>query len=188
MRPKLVLASGAALMVGLASVALWLDPTQPRTAATGPARAEMNTRIDATAGAIYTAQFAEADGKEHRLGEWQHKLLVINFWATWCGPCKEEMPILARLQEKYAANNVQIVGIAVDSRVNVSNFAKKFHAGYPLLPDEAGAIEFSKRLGNRLGLLPFTVVLKPGGEPVFTRLGVVTEAEMIALITKNTSK
>ena len=185
--PKLIVAA-LVLLAALAGIALWVG----QSAGTAPAPAseakvpfgEKMEKVDATPGAIYSVQFADMDGKQRTLGEWQHKLLIINFWATWCAPCKEEMPIFAKLQKDFGPNGLQIVGIAADSRLNVSNFADKMPVGYPLLPDEARAIEFSKRLGNRLGLLPFTIVLRPGGDVIFTRLGVVTEMEMRDLAVK----
>ncbi len=183
--PKLIVGAGAALMVALAGIALWLDRSPGATSSnTAPAILSVAEKVDATSGAIYSVQFSDVDGKQRTLGEWQHKLLVINFWATWCAPCKEEMPIFAKLQREYGSRGLQIIGIAADSKLNVVNFSQKFPVGYPLLPDEARAIELSKRLGNRLGLLPFTIVLKPGGEPVFTRLGVITESEMRDIATK----
>ena len=190
MSVKWILAGGVALMVGLAGVALWLDrPAPDSTQSRNPlASSEALGKVDATAGAIYAARFTDSNGKEHVLGEWQHKLLLINFWATWCGPCKEEMPMLAKMQEKHAANGLQIVGIAADSAANVANYAGSVLPAYPWLPDEAGAMEFSKRLGNRLGLLPFTIVLKPGGEVIYTRLGVISEAELTDLVAKHTVK
>ena len=96
--------------------------------------------------------------------------------------------MLAKLQEKYRTNGLQIVGIAVDSRENVAKFAQKSPVGYPLLLDELRAIAFSKRLGNRLGLLPFTVVIPPGGKVIFSQMGIVNEVEMIDLIIKNSIK
>ena len=96
--------------------------------------------------------------------------------------------MLARMQEKYAVQGLQIVGIAVDSRENVAKFSQNSPVGYPLLPDEVRAIEFSKRLGNRLGLLPFTVVVKPGGEVIFSRVGTIAEPEMIDFVMKNAIK
>ena len=184
--PKLILGGAAVLLLTLAGIALWLDRPAPTQA--NAASAPSAEKIDATAGAIYSVRFADLDGQEQALGQWQHKLLVINFWATWCAPCLKEMPILAKLQAKYGPQGLQIVGIAVDSRSNVANFSQKSPVGYPLLVDEAQAIEFSKRLGNRLGLLPFTIVLRPGGEVIFTRLGVITEVEMIDLIVNNPVK
>lgn len=170
----------AVVLMTLAGLAIWIGGASTPLTKTG--------ELDASAGTIYTSSFPDAEGKQQSLGQWQHKLLVINFWATWCGPCKEEMPIFAKLQKKYDAKGLQIIGIAADLRSNVVNFDKKLKVAYPLLPDEARAIEFSKRLGNRLGLLPHTVVVRPGGEVVGSQLGVINEAEFEALIVKNLPK
>ena len=182
--PKLILGLGAVLLLVMAGLALWLDhPTSGVSFGVSSSQ-----EIDATAGAIYSARFADSRGNEQALGQWQHRLLVINFWATWCAPCMEEMPMLARMQEKYRDQGLQIIGIAADSRENVAKFSQKTQIAYPLLPDEMRAIEFSKRLGNRLGLLPFTVMVKPGGQVVFSRMGIIAEQEMIELIVKNAPK
>ncbi len=175
---------GASLFILFAGVALWVDRPPPDKSTTVVGALQPN----ATAGAIYTARFTDSEGVTQELGKWQNHLLVINFWATWCAPCKEEMPMLARVQEKYKKDRVQIVGIAVDSRENVTKFAQSSPAGYPLFPDESRAIEFSKRLGNRLGLLPYTVVIRAGGEIVFTRMGLVHEQELVELVDKNLLK
>lgn len=146
------------------------------------------TKPEVTGGVIYAASFTDVDGNPQSLGQWQKKLLVVNFWATWCAPCKEEMPIFARLQRDMETKGVQFVGIAADSRENVANFAQKSPVGYPLYPSESGAIDFSKRLGNRLGLLPHTVVVAPSGEVVYTKLGQIVEADFAAVLTKNLPK
>lgn len=170
----------AIVLMTLAGLAIWIgESSAPLT---------KSSELDASAGAIYTSSFPDTEGKQQSLGQWQHKLLIINFWATWCGPCKDEMPIFAKLQKKYGANGLQIIGIAADLQPNVVNFDKKLKVAYPLLPDEARAIEFSKRLGNRLGLLPHTVVVRPGGGVVRSQLGVINEAEFEALIVKNLPK
>ena len=93
--------------------------------------------------------------------------------------------MLRDLQAKFGSRGLQIVGIAADTQSNVANFGKSIDINYPLLVAETGAIDFSKRLGNRLGLLPHTLVLKPGGEIIFVKLGAVSEAEMAEIITKN---
>jgi thiol-disulfide isomerase/thioredoxin len=171
-----------AVMVGLAvtaiSIGQYAAPTKPAPASADPAASPAQI----TAGVLYAASFPDVTGKSQSLGQWQRELLVINFWATWCAPCKEEMPLLADLQQKYAKNGVQFVGIAADTSANVANFAQKVPLGYPLLPDESRAIEFSKRLGNRLGLLPHTVVIAPGGEVVYARLGVVKAVEFESIL------
>ena len=180
----MIVALGIALMLCLAALALWLD----RPAADDPFRASLDKRVDVTAGTIYTARFSDTEGNEQEIGQWQHRLLIINFWATWCAPCKEEMPMLAKMQEKFRTKGLQIVGIAVDSRENVVKFSQKFPADYPLLPDEARAIEFSRRLGNRLGLLPFTVIVRPGGEVIYSHLGIISESQLLDIIVKNIEK
>lgn len=177
---KVIIAGGAILMLSLAGVALWLG-----RAAAPPANPHA---IQASSGAIYSASFTDMAGVPQALGKWQQKLLVINFWATWCGPCKEEMPILAKLQQKYASQGLQIIGIAADSALNVNNFVQKTPINYPLLPDEAQAIDFSRRLGNRAGLLPHTVVVAPGGITLHTQLGAISEREFEAIIVKNLPK
>lgn len=178
--PRIVIVAGAGVMLALAGTALWLG----HAGAPQPG----GQQGQASAGVIYAASFPDLSGVPQSLGRWQQKLLVINFWATWCGPCKEEMPILAKLQQKYAAQGLQIVGIAADSRLNVNNFAQKMSIPYPLLPDEIHAIDFSRRLGNPAALLPHTVVVAPGGGAVYTQLGTINEAEFEEIIVKNLPK
>ena len=183
--PKYLLGAGICLFVALASIALWLD-RQGSSALPPPGKsATAPHEITASRGAIYSARFPDLQGNMQSLGQWDRKLLVVNFWATWCGPCKEEMPILSKLQARFGEQGLQIVGIAADSSGNVANFAIGTKIGYPLLVDDAGAIEFSKRLGNRLGLLPHTVLFSPGGDAIYNKLGMITEAEMSDIILKN---
>jgi thiol-disulfide isomerase/thioredoxin len=164
-RPKLAIAMAAVVMLLLAATAITISyvttPTDKKvvlrdTADAADPQPVRNREPGVTPGVIYTASFTDLEGKSQSLGQWQKKLLVINFWATWCAPCKEEMPIFAKLQQSFMSNGVQFIGIAADSKLNVANFAQKSPVGYPLYPDESGAIAFSKRLGNRLGLLPLT--------------------------------
>lgn len=165
-------------MLMLAGIALWLD----RPPEKGLVTIAVDQKIDVTPGTIYSTRFTDMNGNLQEFGQWQKKLLIINFWATWCAPCKEEMPMLANVQRQFQDKGLQIVGIAVDSRENVLKFSESMPMGYPLFPDEVRAIEFSKRLGNRLGLLPYTVAVKPGGEVVFAKMGIVDEQELIQLV------
>lgn len=195
--PKLAIVMAAAVMCLLAVIAITISyvtaPSEKKVAQLDTAGATdlqpaRNREPGVTSGVIYTASFTDLAGKPQSLGQWQKKLLVINFWATWCAPCKEEMPIFAKLQQSFASNGVQFIGIAADSRSNVANFVQKSPVGYPLYPDEAGAIDFSKRLGNRLGLLPHTVVVAPGGEVVYAKLGLIVEAEFVAILRQHLPK
>ncbi|MBL8524408.1 MAG: TlpA family protein disulfide reductase [Betaproteobacteria bacterium] len=181
--PRLLIGLIVGLVAILAGLALWLNDydAADRTKPLEPT-ANVNSAV------IYATSFPDITGRSQSLGQWQKKLLILNFWATWCAPCKEEMPLLAELQAEFGSKGLQIVGIAVDSPLNVSNFQKTSPVNYPLLPDEGRAIDFSKRLGNRLGLLPYTIVVAPGGEVIFRRMGPVTKREMSAFIAQNIAK
>lgn len=177
---RLVILGGVVL--GLAGTALILDKhfSQPLP--------NSGLENEVSHAALMAVSFPDLTGKPQSLGQWQGKLLVINFWATWCAPCREEMPALNRIHNKYAAKGVQIVGIAADSADKVLQFSNETVIGYPLLVDQAGAMEFSRRLGNRFGLLPHTVVIGADGKPIFSKLGVIQEQEFEAIIVKNLPK
>lgn len=140
--------------------------------------------------AIHAESFPDLTGQQQSLGRWSGRFVLLNFWATWCPPCIEEMPRLNTLQAN-SANGIQIVGIAADSLVNVDKFRIQHRIGFPLLADEARTIEFSKRLGNRVGLLPFSVLLSPKGEVLATFLGALDEhkiSQIESIASKNKQK
>lgn len=183
--PKRLFAIAICIFIALAAVALWLGRENPASEQPAEKLIAQPNEIAASAGAVYTTKFPDLQGNSQALGQWDRKLLVLNFWATWCGPCKEEIPILVKLQAKFGNRGLQIVGIAADTSVNVVNFAQNTSINYPLLMDEAGALQLSKRLGNRLGLLPHTVMLSPGGDIIYTKLGIISEAELDRIISQN---
>lgn len=128
----------------------------------------------------------DSSGKLQSLAQWQGKTLIVNFWATWCPPCREEMPVLSRLQTKHAANGVQIVGIALDNADNVARFVARSPTSYPLLIGDASSSELTRALGNVQLALPYTVVFGPGGDTRMTRLGLVSENELDRLLDRPT--
>lgn len=113
----------------------------------------------------------DLEGKSQSISQWKGKVLVVNFWATWCPPCKEEMPEFSRLSTKYASNGVQFVGISIDSAGNVAAFRKEVEVSYPLLISNLETLDLSSDLGNRAKALPFTVILRPDGSPQQVKLG-----------------
>lgn len=127
-----------------------------------------DTVLDASAtGAESTLPYftyPDLDGQQRRSNEWANKVVVLNFWASWCPPCREETPTFVQLQEEYAARGVQFVGIAIDDKEPVQEFVDSYGINYPILLGDVDAVTVSKRLGNRFEGLPFTVVIKPGGE------------------------
>ena len=117
----------------------------------------------------------DLQGKKHDIKEWDGKVLVINFWATWCPPCRKEMPAFVSLQEKYGARGLQFVGVAVDTPQNVTDFADTYGVNYPMLVGELKAIDIGKLYGNRFGALPYTVIIDRSGKIVFVQRGGLTK-------------
>ena len=124
----------------------------------------------------------DVSGHEQSLAQWKGKVLIVNFWATWCVPCREEMPQFVDAQERYGQKGLQFVGIAVDQVDKVQQFATEIHLNYPALIGGYGAIELSKTLGNRLGALPYTVIVDRGGRIVFTQLGPLKDSQLRSFV------
>ena len=122
--------------------------------------------------------FADLAGRPRRLLEWNGKILVCNFWATWCAPCREEIPMLVQVREKYASEGMEIVGIAVENNNKIYEFSSNFKITYPLLIGGVDAIDLMRKLGNRAGGLPFTVVLDRLGTIVERKLGALRRLEL----------
>jgi thiol-disulfide isomerase/thioredoxin len=137
---------------------------------------------DAAAQLLMLTSLSDLNGKSQVISRWRGKVLVLNFWATWCAPCREEIPTLKSVQHVYAANGVQFVGIAIDSMSKVRDFAEEMHVDYVLLIGGTEALVLSRDLGNHAGALPFTVVLDRSGKVVFAHAGAVNEAILSAIL------
>ncbi len=124
----------------------------------------------------------DTKGQEQPLAQWKGKVLVVNFWATWCVPCREEMPEFVRAQQELGNRGVQFVGIAIDQPDKIDAFAAELRLNYPALVGGYGAIELSKVLGNRLGALPFTVIVDRAGRVAHTQLGPVKDAQLRSIL------
>lgn len=122
--------------------------------------------------------FTDLEGRGHRLTEWSGKIVVCNFWATWCAPCREEIPLLVSTRLKHASKGIEVVGIAVDSAANVREFLKSFPIEYPILLGGAEVLDLMRRAGNSSGGLPYTVILDRRGGFVDRKLGALTEREL----------
>ena len=124
----------------------------------------------------------DPQGNEQRLDQWRGKVVVVNFWATWCAPCREEMPEFMKAQTEHGPKGLQFVGIAVDQADKVAQFAKEIGLNYPTLVGGFGAMELSKTLGNSLMALPFTVVLDRKGAVAHTQLGVLKPDKLESIV------
>ncbi len=119
-----------------------------------------------------TFQYPDLDGRMRLSTEWREQILVLNFWATWCPPCRKETPMFVDLQEHYQ-DQVQFVGIAVDDPEQVRTFADTYGINYPVLLGDLTAMTLARELGNRFEALPYTLVAAPGGRIVFRQQGEV---------------
>ncbi len=164
----------ALVLIGLAAMAagLWLYQS-----VLAPARASA-----AALATLQSRSFSDLAGSDRTLLDWQGKVRVVNFWATWCEPCREEIPALQRVQAKFAANGLETIGISIDHADKVRQFAKNMAITYPLLLGDASVIDVARALGNRAGGLPYTLVLDAQGKLLASKLGGITEAQLTEIL------
>ncbi|KGR93746.1 TlpA family protein disulfide reductase [Burkholderia sp. ABCPW 111] len=145
--------------------------TQAGAPAGGPAA---SNAVDA----LWAASYPDVDGKPQGLAAFKGQKVVVNFWASWCGPCVEEMPELVKLSQEYEKKGVRFVGIGVDSEQNVKNFLKKVPVDYPIFVSGYAGADLARNFGNTAGALPFTVVIDETGKVRETKLGQIHPDEL----------
>jgi len=126
--------------------------------------------------------FPDLNGQSLRMDLWKGKILVVNFWATWCPPCLEEMPAFVKLQEEYGNKGLQFVGIAIDDGDSVKDYLKATPVNYPILIGENGGEDWAASLGNHAHVLPFSAVFDPGGKLLHVEVGAFDREEVIKAV------
>lgn len=155
---------GLAAAAAGAGVAWWrLRPVEPQTEA---------------ASAFWAARFDGPNGEAVVLDQFRGQPLLVNFWATWCPPCVDELPLLNAFHTEQAARGWQVLGLAVDQPTAVRNFLKKLPLTFPVGMAGLAGTELSRSLGNISGGLPYSVVFDRSGTLVHQKIGKVTEAEL----------
>ena len=119
----------------------------------------------------------DVDGMQRNISEWQGKTLVLNFWATWCTPCREEIPAFVELQAEYQADGLQFIGIALQEAEEIRDFLQEFNVNYPSLVGARDVIKVAKQLGNDIGALPYTVFIDREGTISFTHRGPLLKSD-----------
>jgi len=168
--PRLALIVVLVALLAAGACLLWYPVIVPEKAKT--------TDGDARSRALMALTLPDIAGSEQKLSQWREKVLVVNFWATWCAPCRKEIPAFAALSRHYAAQPVQFVGVSIDSSDNVERFREEHAVPYPLLIGSARTLAIAAQLGNTTRALPFTVILNRQGAIDHIQLGVLEEAAL----------
>jgi thiol-disulfide isomerase/thioredoxin len=116
----------------------------------------------------------DVHGEEIDSNRWAGKVLVLNFWATWCPPCRRELPLFDEIQRTHRDGALQVVGIAIDDKEDVQAFLKEHPVSFPILIGGMDAIEMSRQLGNQMQGLPFTAIFDGQGKEAYTQAGEMT--------------
>lgn len=161
------------LIMGAAVVALVLGVA---------ARHLLTPLVSAPSSPLPEFGFPDLSGRQHGVAEWRGKVLVLNFWATWCPPCREEIPELIALQKQYAEKGLQVVGIAIEELDPVREFVDFVDMNYPVLIAGDAGLALTRQLGNVLGAVPYTLVVDRQGRIVYGQPGQVTKDKMVKII------
>jgi len=127
---------------------------------------------------IHSIPLTDLDQRETVLADWQGEVLLINFWAPWCAPCRREIPSLIEINHEYAAKGVRLLGIAFDGEAQVRRFAEEYSINYPLFLATSRAAMYNAALGNPSGSLPYTAILDRNLQIIFQHNGEVSLDEL----------
>ena len=131
---------------------------------------------------LLATSLPDLQGQAQSVAQWKGQVLVVNFWATWCPPCLKEIPEFIRMQEHLRPHGVQFVGIAIDDPAKVAAFAGRMGINYPVLMAETEGISLARQAGNRLGGLPFAVIIDRQGRTSKVELGVLNEQKLLPIL------
>lgn len=151
---RVLIALVALAAAGLLTVKFKFPAPLPGTPQTAPAN---------PTAALFAAEFPDEKGRMQKLEQWRGRVVVLNFWATWCAPCREEMPELSAFHDKYRIRGLTVLGISTDDAAKIRQFARETPVSYPLLAGEFAAMNLAESLGNNKGILPYTVLIARDG-------------------------
>ncbi len=167
----------ATVVVAAAAGAAFFAYRQQSQQAKAPPALDTQAPVAQLARTIPGFQLADRDGQLRSLADWNGKALIVNFWATWCAPCRREIPLLVRLQQDHGPEGFQVIGIAVDFRDKVIAYAEEMKIDYPILIGEQEALDAAAAFGVDVIGFPFTIFTDRQGRIVAAHMGELTDAE-----------
>jgi len=126
----------------------------------------------------------DIENEMRNIKEWDGSVVLVNFWATWCPPCKKEIPGFMELQQEYKDKGFQIIGIAIDDEGAVKDYVDTMGMNYPIMAAELEAMDLSRRYGNRINALPFSAFIGRDGKIAFISTGEISKKETEEIINK----
>lgn len=156
----------------IVAVAIWERGAMIQPMATSPMTHAASSKLGQQK--IPEFSLPDIDGKPRSIREWDGKIIILNFWATWCPPCLRETPLFVELQETYGSQGLQFIGVAIDDLQAVRDFTNTYGINYPILIGAEEAIKIAKQYGNRAGVLPFTLIIDRSGRVALEQMGELT--------------
>lgn len=142
------------------------------------AQQEWAARQTEPASLVPAVKLTDLAGKTHQLTDYRGKLVLLNFWASWCAPCVHELPLLVKAQADYGARGFQVLGPALDDQPSIEGMVAKFGISYPVMGDYNEVDAAMKALGNNQGALPYSLLISPEGKVLQVVLGGLKEVEL----------
>ena len=176
----IALAGGALLYTAQQTADSVVNPDNTATVSNVIAEAE----AEAAAAVPGTVAFSlpDMEGNARDIDEWSGKYRVLNFWATWCAPCRREIPLLKTFQDEQSDGNIQVIGIAVDFPEDVNRYAEKAQFNYPVLVGQEDAMAIAETSGVPFIGLPFTMIVDDEGMLIDTHMGEIFEDDLVKLV------
>jgi len=154
-----------------------------RAAAPSPSPAASSFAVETPADvSVPVFELPDVAGVMRNSTEWDGKARMLNFWATWCAPCRREIPLLMKTQEENTGNNVQVIGIAVDFPEQVAAYAEETGFNYPILVGQEDAMAVAEKSGIDFIGMPFTMIVAPSGELIKAHIGEIVESHIEAIL------
>lgn len=135
-----------------------------------------------SADVFFQQSFKDLDGETVSMGRWKDKVVVVNFWATWCPPCLKEIPDFMALQQQYADKNVQLIGIALEDKEPVAEYTGATKINYPVLLGGDNGISLAHQLGNNVNAVPYTLIVDRQGQIIHRHPGELSKKQLLEII------